>query len=726
MQRILQYIDSPNIAELLDEKTLQKIGERVCEDYGKDRDTMKDWSDMIDRGMKIAEPAKAPKSWPWDGASNYKSPLIYEAVIAFGDRATSEILAKKDLVKGCIVGQDTPEKQMRMNRVSRFMNWQFNYEMPEWRKAQEQALYALAAVGVFFKKTFFDPTEGKNVSRPIFYPNFAVSQNLCSLDESDSRFTECKNYSDNEIKERVRVGIWLDQEYTNDDKDGEEGDESEDKDITDDFIEQFTSYDIDGDGYAEPYIITVHKSTMKVARIVARYSKDSIFVKAGEGVVMPLSRAEQSAIAEAAKAELANVANMQPDQAEAMTPEKMLEKVQKQAYKGLKIVKIKPVSMITKYGFVVAPNGTYLNWGYLHLLSAYAEQINTTTNQLVDAGTLANIPGGFKSKEFRSNKSPMRVRPGEFTQVDVPATVMQQGLIPHQFKEPSQALMAMNEQAKAEVRNLSATVDMAGVIAPNAPAATTLGILQEKLIPTTTLITRILQAMGEEFNKMFDLNAKYTDPMLYQQVLDEPADYAQDFTRAGYDIEPVADGSKSSQFQKMQTASVLIELSMLIKEQGGNVQPILGKVFDAIGETELAAQVFTQQTDPQLMAMQQEILAAQQQSAQLQAANNELLQKQHEIKMAELSLRERELQRKEAELQIKAQQNQQEFELGMAKTSAELGIKTSESQNKMAAETERTLADADLKAAQTAKTMAETQQIMAPKVEVTVQPMRGD
>lgn len=685
MQQILEYLDSANIAELLDEKLLEKIGERVCEDYGKDRASMKDWSDAIDRGMKIAEPATGTKSWPWDGASNYKSPLIYEAVIAFGDRATTEILMDKDLVKGCITGQDTPDKQMRLNRVTRFMNWQFNYEMPEWRKSQEQALYALASTGVFFKKTFFDPTEGRNVSRPIFYPNFAVSQNLCSLDESDSRFTECKNYSDNEVKERIRAGVWLDQDYREEDKDGEEGDESENKDITDNFIEQFTTYDLDNDGYAEPYIITVHKSSGKVARIVARYTKDSILVKAGNSQVMPLSRAESMAVQEAAKTELAAVTNMNPEQAEQMDPQKILAKVQKQALKLLRIVKIKPVSMITKYGFVVAPNGTYLNWGYLHLLASYCEQINTTANQLIDAGTLANIPGGFKSKEFRSNKSPMRVRPGEFVQVDVPAQVMREGLIPHQFKEPSQALMALNEQAKAEARNMSAVVDMAGVIAPNAPAATTLGILQEKLMPTTALIMRILQSMGEEFAKMFDLNGRYTDPMLYQEVLDDPtADYATDFTRAGYDIEPVADGSKSSKIQQMQTATALLELVPLIKEEGGSAQPVLSKVLDALGEVELTQQIFTQQTDPQLIAMQQEILAAQQQNAALQQANNDLLQKQHEIKMAELALRERELQRKEAEMQLKAQQEQKKSQDDMIKHADTMAIKLTDIEAKTA------------------------------------------
>lgn len=673
---------------------------------------MKDWADAVERGMKIAAPATAPKSFPWEGASNYKSPMIYEAVIAFGDRATSEILTHKDLVKGCITGQDTEEKQLRMSRVQRYMNWQFNYEMPEWRSSQEQALYALAAVGVFFKKTYFDPTEGRNVSKPIFYPNFAVSQNLCSLEESDARFTECKNYSENEIQERIRAGVWLDLDYKNDDdKDNEDGSESENKDITDDFIEQHTIFDLDDDGYAEPYIVTVHKETGKVARIVARYEESGIMVKAPNGVVMQMQAAMSQAVAEAARIELAKIANASPED-QMITPEEMTELVNKKAMSTLRIVKIKPSMIVTKYGFVVAPNGTYLNWGYCHLLSAYSEQINTTTNQLVDSGTLANLQGGFKSKEFRNNRSPMTLRPGEFCQLDVPAEVMKNGIMMHQFKEPSQALMAMNEQAKAEARNMSASVDMGGVIAPNAPAATTLGILQEKLMPTTTLIGRVLQSMGKEFQRMFDLNYKFTEPNLYKQVLDDPtADYQTDFTRAGYDIEPVADGSKSSQMQKMQTATVLMELIPLIKESGGQTKPILDEVFAALGKQELATQIFTQGTDPALMAIQEQILQQQQQLTELQAMNNDLLQKQHELKMADLSLKERELERKERELDLKAQNDNAKLQLDV--------IKAGDSDN---AETAQRLADAGLKKAQTLKTVAETQQLMSPSVTVEVIP----
>jgi hypothetical protein len=150
--KILEYIDLPNIAEKLDEKKLLKIAQKVIEEYGEDRDSMSDWAKSIDRGMKLAKPAMESKSFPWEGASNYKSPLIYEAVISFGDRATTEILQEKNLVRGCITGKETEEKTMRMTRVADFMNWQFNYEMPEWRAEQEMAFYALPSYGCFFKK----------------------------------------------------------------------------------------------------------------------------------------------------------------------------------------------------------------------------------------------------------------------------------------------------------------------------------------------------------------------------------------------------------------------------------------------------------------------------------------------------------------------------------------------------------------------------------------------
>jgi chaperonin GroES len=703
MKELLSYIDNPNIASGLKEEKLIEIANKVVEEYGEDRDSMSEWSKMVDKGMKVAKPAMESKSYPWEGASNYKSPMIYEAVISFGDRASTEILGSKKLVKGCIEGAETPEKQARMSRVAQFMNWQFNYEMPEWRAEQEQALYALAAVGCFFKKTFFDPTEGKNVSLPIFYPNFAVNQNERSM-SALTRFTECKVYCEAEVNERIAAGIWLDQTYAMDDNDIANIDaDDKDQSSEDEFLEQHCMLDLDDDGIAEPYIVTVHAQSQKVARIVARFDRSSILVKLADGVVASLDKAMNQAI-QAASQEITIEMEGQ-DPAEAMAG--ALEQLQSKALGMLKIVKIKPVNMITKYGFIVAPDGTFLNWGYCHLLTGYLELINTTSNQTIDSGSLANMGGGFVSKEFRNNKSPFRVSPGKFVQTGVDAATMQQGIMPYPFKEPSASLITLNEQAKAEARNLTSIINMEGTIAPNAPAATTLGLLQEKMMPTTALISRILRSMSDEFRKMFDLNAKYTDPMTYQEVLDDPnASYEQDFTRAGYDIEPTAEAAKSSMMQKMQSTQVLMELMPVIQASGGQVKALVSEALDAIGVPEMLDKLYPEgQSDPQLIAMEQERMQMEQMNAQLQQQNNELLKQQHEIKMAMLQLEQQKVEQKSAELALKAQDQQDKLALEAVKLDAEA---------------QRIEADENLKVAQTYKTYQEAEQIGAPQVDVTI------
>jgi hypothetical protein len=704
MKELLSYIDNPNIAKDLSEEKLLEIAQKAVEEYGDDRDSMSDWSKMVEKGMKVAKPAMESKSFPWDGASNYKSPMIYEAVISFGDRASTEILGEKKLVKGCIEGIENPEKMMRMNRVTQFMNWQFNYEMPEWRAEQEQALYALAAVGCFFKKTFFDPTEGKNVSIPIFYPNFAVNQNERSM-SALTRFTECKVYCEAEVNERIAAGIWLDQTYSAEDDSlvNMDADDKDSQSSVDEFLEQHCMLDLDDDGIAEPYIVTVHTQSQKIARIVARFDRSSIMVKLSDGVVGSLDKALGQAIQKASQDINVQVEGENPEQALMGA----LEQLQSKALGMLKIVKIKPVNMITKYGFIVAPDGTFLNWGYCHLLTGYLELINTTANQTIDSGSLANMGGGFVSKEFRNNKSPFRVSPGKFVQTGVDAQTMQQGIMPYPFKEPSASLITLNEQAKAEARNLTAIINMEGTIAPNAPAATTLGLLQEKMMPTTALISRILRSMSDEFKKMFDLNAKYTDPMTYQEVLDDPsASYEQDFTRAGYDIEPTAEAAKSSMMQKMQTTQVLMELMPVIQATGGQVKALVGEALDAIGKPEMLDKLYPEgQSDPQMLALQQQQTEAAQMAAQLQQQNNELLQRDHELKLAKNQLEEMKVQLQMQKLQLDAKAQQDQLLVDVAKVEAE---------------TQRTEADEGLKVAQTVKTYAEAEQISSPKVDVTV------
>jgi hypothetical protein len=208
--------------------------------------------------------------------------------------------------------------------------------------------------------------------------------------------------------------------------------------------------------------------------------------------------------------------------------------------------------------------------------------------------------------------------------------------------------------------------------------------------------------MGEEFGKMFDLNMQYTDPLMYQEVLDDQqADYKADFTRAGYDIEPVADAGKSSMMQKMQSAQVLLELMPVIQSAGGDIKSVVKETLDAIGRPELMQQLFAeQQPDPQLMEMEQQRIQLEQMNVQLQQQNNDLLQKQHEIKMAELELKAQELQRKLKE--------------GDDKTALEAA--------KLDAEAGRIQADEELKVAQTYKTYVDAEVAQQPKVDISVVP----
>ena len=690
MKELLKFIDSQNIAADLDEDTLKQIGEKVCADYAADRDSMADWVADVEKGLKVAKIEHSPKSWPWEGASNYKSQMIFRAAWQFGDRATVELLTNKNLVKASIEGQDLPENVAKKNRITKHMNWQFNYEMPEWRDQQESLFYEVATIGVAFKKTFFDPTEGRNVSRVIHYPNFAVNNETTCAGEIP-RFTECKDYTDNEIQEFVRSGVWVDFDKNEDGREediDEATDENEDH-IKDEFIEQHTVYDLDDDGYAEPYIITVHKPSGCVCRIVALYDQSSIYVKAAEGVVSKLEPAMQSVMQSLAaeKAQQLQIEAMEnPD--EPIDPQQFLEDFRDEALGQLEIVKIKKTNLITRYGFIPDPEGKYLSWGFCAVLCNYAQLVNTTTNQLIDSGTLANVPGGFLSQEFRTQKSPMKIKPGEFQKTNVPAKQLAEGLQYYNFRGPDPQLANLNETVKAEAAESIAIVNLQDTIAPNAPATTTLGLLQEKLIPTTAILRRMLRSMTHEFRIMAELNHKYTDPQVYQNVVDEAADYRADYEQASYDIELTAAAAMTNQAQKMQVASVLSAEVPNIQAAGGDTRPILQNIFEGVGADELFTKVFpdpNSMTAEQQAALQQQQAIQEQQLQQQQIANqiqqatlqeqqikNELERTKLQIKQYEVESKAQaemaEMQRKAAELQIDLS-NQQ---IDAAKAQAEI------------------------------------------------------
>jgi len=372
-----------DITHLIKDDVLSLVGQAVINGYDTDWGSMDEWNQFIDFGKDLVKQVTNSKSTPWEGASNFKSPTLTIAGIKFGDRATTELLRQRDLAKTAVIGKDKDgAKGKRAERVAIYQNYQLNVQMTEWREETESMLYALPYDGTTFKKTFFDRRLGRNDSILIKAPNFAVNQATTSI-ERLRRFSEIFDLSENEVIERQNQGIWrnvsIDGEITRQEEarkketgitqEGETNvpDQSDD-DMFSQFIEQQGYYDLDGDGYQEPYTFFVHRNTGLVMRIIPRFEPEEVLVKDEKN-----GRA----------AKLSDVFDV-------INPDR-------------EVVRIKPENNITKYGFIRDPQGGFLDVGYYHLLGALTSSINSTTNQLVDAGTLANMAPstGWLAKGFR-------------------------------------------------------------------------------------------------------------------------------------------------------------------------------------------------------------------------------------------------------------------------------------------------------------------------------------
>ena len=172
----------PNIADMFSDQVLASVGANVINGYQADKQSMEGWSELVELGMELVKQETTAKSTPWEGASNFKSPSLMQAALKWSDRASTELLRQRDIVKTAIIGKDKDgEKQKQAERVSVYSNFQLNIEMEEWRDEHEKLLYKVPYDGVVFKKTFFDFREGRPMSNVITYPNFVVNNGTDSI-----------------------------------------------------------------------------------------------------------------------------------------------------------------------------------------------------------------------------------------------------------------------------------------------------------------------------------------------------------------------------------------------------------------------------------------------------------------------------------------------------------------------------------------------------------------
>jgi len=630
LNQLTQLIDNTNIATDLDKDMLSTIGERVKRQFQEDFDSMEDWRGQVSKGIKLMKQEFKTKSIPWEGASNFKSPILSEASINFGDKASLELLRTKNLVKADIIGKDPDgEKKALSERVTEGMNYQLNYEMKDWRDDQKRLLYTLPNTGTMFKKTVFNPLEMTTESHIIQYPDFAVNQATTSMRKCRS-FTQILEFDLNEVLERQRAGIWLDVDIYPEDADGDEGSNEAEGVISAEenvnrFLEQQCFVDIDEDGIEEPYVVTIHEQSSQVVRIVARFDLESMIIRTNRGQVMTLRKftlnnpALQDALAQGEE-----VPEF-PDISE------------------LDLVRIDPLQNITKYGFIPSPDGTFLDLGYSHLIGAIAQGINTSTNQLFDAGKLRNVGGGFMAKNVRKKMGPVRMKIGEWISTELTASNLQTGFFPNPQPEPSTVLFQLLEKLEGQGRNFAAVIDASGGIQANTAPTTALAIIQENLIPTSALMNRILDAESKEFQFIFRLNQTFFDIETYRMVLDDDqADPFRDFNSQALDIIPTANAEMSSKLQRIQLASVELEQFDRVVQVGGNAKAILQNYFANIG-TQNIDEIFP---DPSNMTEEQK-----QQIAELQKAQelgNQLAQEQLKLQQLQIEILGREQERLDA------------------------------------------------------------------------------
>jgi len=594
---LLELAQMTNLAEELDGSHLKKIANQVLEDHDANQDSMSDWIKYFEKGEKLIKMPDGNLSTPFEGASNYKSTIMQEAAYRFGERATTELLRPKTLNKSEIVGPVTPEKEEIAARTSMYMAFQINHEMEYWRDQQYELLYQLPIMGTIVKKTFFCPIEGHPVTDLIQYPAFSVNQNARTQDEIT--FTHILDINENEAKSLQAAKIWLEESLAFTENSDNENREDDTHNPTNCFLEQQCFLDLDDDGYEEPYTVTLHKASGKIVRIVASYSDEDI-IGGIDGDVAPLQDMYVPKMDKYGKV-IGDDGN----------PEVEIPK-------DTEIVKIKRRKNLTFYRFMPSLDGSFLGVGYYQLMSATVNAINIATNALVNAGYLSNMQGGFTARGTEIKKGDATFKPGQWKQTGVEAAELQNAFLPHMFKEPSETLFALTQKMEQALKDLSASVDLSEIIAANTSATTVLMSIEQAQGSTTSLISAQARSMSKEFQILFNLNRKFTDPKQYQNVTDTDADFKVDFAKDQIDVIPTANPEIASKFQRIQQGQILMDQWERLQQVGANMAFVMRNYLGAIGVEEV---------DQILPEPNEDTQAMMQEAAQAQTAASESQQK---------------------------------------------------------------------------------------------------
>jgi len=503
-----------NLAEFMDDSELQSLGEELVEEFGKDINDRKDWMQTYVDGLKLLGLKYEDRTEPWQGACGVFHPMLTESVVRFQSEGITETFPAAGPVKTVILGKDTPEVEEAAARVREDMNYQLTDVMYEYRPEHEKMLWNLPIAGSAFKKVYYDPSKGRQMAVFIPAEDIVVPYGASNL-ETAERVTHVMRKTKNEVAKLMEAGFYMDVDlgeptYDLDDIEKQKAEEMGMSAIQDDryrFLEMHVDLDLAGyedadkkgrlTGIALPYVVTVEKGTRKIVAIRRNWYEDDKL------------------------------------------------HIKRQHF--------------VHYQYI--PGFGFYGYGLIHLIGGYAKSATMLIRQLVDAGTLSNLPGGLKSRGLRIKGDDTPIQPGEFRDVDVPSGSIRDNILPLPYKEPSQVLYQLFDRIVQEGRSFASSGDMkVSDMSSQAPVGTTLAILERTLKVMGAVQARMHFTMKQEFKLLKVIIADYT-PDEYDY---EPVDGSRKAKKADYDLVdviPVSDPNASTMAQKVVQYQAVLQLA---------------------------------------------------------------------------------------------------------------------------------------------------------------------
>ena len=508
-----------NIAESMDEGAMAEMASELAADIDNDKNSRKDWEKAYTEGLKLLGLQYEERTEPWSGASGVFHPMITEAVVRFQSEAIMETFPAQGPVRSKIVGKETPEKKDSASRVQEDMNYELTEVMREFRPEHERMLWSLPAAGSAFKKVYFDPSLDRQISmfvpaEDILLPYGATDLDMCH------RVTHVMRKTKNEILKLQKAGFYRDFELGEPSKVKEDIQQAKDKetgfsDLNDDRyvlleshvdldLEGFEDKDADGEatGIALPYVVTLIKGTNEVLAIRRNWREDD-----------------------------------------------------KSRLKRQHFVHYQYIPGFGAYGF-----------GLFHLIGGFAKSATSIMRQLVDAGTLSNLPGGLKSRGLRIKGDDTPIAPGEWRDVDIGSGAMKDNILPLPYKEPSAVLSALLDKIVEEGRRFAATADMqVSDMSSQAPVGTTLALLERQLKVMTAVQARLHYSLKQELRLLAGIIRDYSE----EDYAYEPESGDRRARQSDYDnveIFPVSDPNAATMSQRVVQYQAVIQMAQMSPE----------------------------------------------------------------------------------------------------------------------------------------------------------------